>query len=51
MTRGLTGWPAKVAVTILPSTDLHLMGRSHDHAVPRGVVPAEPLTPKRRGAL
>jgi cytosine/creatinine deaminase len=32
-----------VAVTILPSTDLHLMGRSHDHAVPRGVVPAEPL--------
>jgi cytosine deaminase len=34
---------AGVAVTILPSTDLHLMGRSHDHAVPRGVVPAEPL--------
>ena len=34
---------ACVAVTILPSTDLHLMGRSHDHAVPRGVVPAEPL--------
>ena len=32
-----------VAVTILPSTDLHLMGRSHDHAVPRGVVQAEPL--------
>jgi len=27
---------AGVAVTILPSTDLHLMGRSHDHAVPRG---------------
>ena len=34
---------AGVAVTILPSTDLHLMGRSYDHAVPRGVVPAEPL--------
>jgi cytosine deaminase len=34
---------AGVAVTILPATDLHLMGRSHDHAVPRGVVPAEPL--------
>ncbi|MGA2993490.1 amidohydrolase family protein [Bradyrhizobium sp.] len=34
---------AGVAVTILPSTDLHLMGRSHDHAVPRGVVPAEHL--------
>src|ERR1700726_2360950 len=31
---------AGVAVTILPSTDLHLMGRSHDHAAPRGVVPA-----------
>jgi cytosine deaminase len=34
---------AGVAVTILPSTDLHLMGRSHGHAVPRGVVPAERL--------
>jgi cytosine deaminase len=34
---------AGVAVTILPSTDLHLMGRNHDHAVPRGVVTAEPL--------
>src|SRR6202043_1540987 len=34
---------AGVAVTILPSTDLHLMGRSHDHAMPRGVVPAGPL--------
>jgi cytosine deaminase len=34
---------AGVAVTILPSTDLHLMGRSHDHAIPRGVVAAEPL--------
>ncbi|MBV8848771.1 MAG: amidohydrolase family protein, partial [Methylobacteriaceae bacterium] len=34
---------AGVAVTILPTTDLYLMGRSHDHAVPRGVVRAEPL--------
>jgi cytosine deaminase len=34
---------AGIAVTVLPSTDLHLMGRSHDHAVPRGVVPVEPL--------
>lgn len=34
---------AGVAVTILPSTDLYLMGRRHDHAVPRGVVAAEPL--------
>ena len=32
-----------IAVTILPSTDLYLMGRSHDHAVPRGVASAEPL--------
>lgn len=32
-----------VAVTILPATDLYLMGRSHNHAVPRGVVQAEPL--------
>jgi len=34
---------AGVAVTVLPSTDLHLMGRRHDHAVPRGVVPVERL--------
>ena len=34
---------AGVAVTILPATDLFLMGRNHDHAVPRGVVTAEPL--------
>jgi cytosine/creatinine deaminase len=34
---------AGVAVTVLPSTDLHLMGRSHDHAVPRGVVRVESL--------
>jgi cytosine deaminase len=34
---------AGVAVTILPATDLYLMGRSHHHAVPRGVTPVEPL--------
>ena len=34
---------AGVAVTVLPSTDLHLMGRNHDHAVPRGVTRVEPL--------
>ncbi len=34
---------AGVAVTILPSTDLYLMGRTATHAVPRGVVVAEPL--------
>ncbi|MEL6317355.1 MAG: amidohydrolase family protein [Pseudomonadota bacterium] len=30
---------AGVAVTVLPSTDLFLMGRDHDCAVPRGVTP------------
>ena len=34
---------AGVAVTILPATDLYLMGRAADHAIPRGVVRAEPL--------
>ena len=34
---------AGVAVTILPSTDLYLMGRGYGHALPRGVVVAEPL--------
>ena len=34
---------AGVAVTVLPATDLYLMGRSHDHAVPRGVVPVAGL--------
>ena len=34
---------AGVAVTVLPTTDLYLMGRNHGHAVPRGVVVAEPL--------
>jgi cytosine deaminase len=34
---------AGVAVTILPSTDLYLIGRPHEHSVPRGVVSAEHL--------
>jgi len=29
-----------VAVTVLPATDLYLMGRDADHLVPRGVAPA-----------
>jgi cytosine deaminase len=29
-----------IALTVLPSTDLFLMGRDHDHLVPRGVAPA-----------
>jgi cytosine deaminase len=32
-----------VAVTVLPSTDLYLMGRHREHEVPRGVVPAHRL--------
>lgn len=34
---------AGVAVTVLPSTDLFLMGRAHDHNVPRGVSRADLL--------
>ena len=34
---------AGVAVTVLPSTDLFLMGRDHDHNVPRGVAPVHRL--------
>jgi cytosine deaminase len=34
---------AGVGVTILPATDLYLMGRAHTHARPRGVVHAAPL--------
>ena len=34
---------AGVAVTVLPATDLFLMGRAHTNAIPRGVVVAEPL--------
>jgi cytosine/creatinine deaminase len=32
-----------VAVTVLPATDLFLMGREHRHSVPRGVAPAHRL--------
>jgi len=32
-----------IAVTVLPATDLFLMGRGSDHNVPRGVVPAHKL--------
>jgi cytosine/creatinine deaminase len=32
-----------VAVTVLPATDLFLMGRDHDHNIPRGVTPAHRL--------
>jgi cytosine/creatinine deaminase len=32
-----------VAVTVLPATDLFLMGRAQDHSVPRGVTPAHRL--------
>jgi len=31
------------AVTVLPATDLFLMGREHAHSVPRGVAPAHRL--------
>ena len=34
---------AGVAVTVLPSTDLYLMGRHQDHNVLRGVVPAHKM--------
>ena len=34
---------AGVAVTVLPSTDLFLMGRDRDHNIPRGVTPAHRL--------
>jgi cytosine deaminase len=34
---------AGVAVTVLPATDLFLMGRGHQHSVPRGVTPAHRL--------
>jgi cytosine deaminase len=34
---------AGVAVTVLPATDLFLMGRSAEHSVPRGVAPAHRL--------
>jgi cytosine deaminase len=34
---------AGVALTVLPATDLFLMGRGHDHDIPRGVAPAHRL--------
>ena len=34
---------AGVAVTVLPATDLFLMGRGHDHDIPRGVTAAHRL--------
>jgi cytosine deaminase len=34
---------AGVALTVLPSTDIYLMGRAHDHLVPRGVTAAHRL--------
>lgn len=34
---------AGVALTVLPSTDLYLMGRQHPHNVPRGVTAAHQL--------
>jgi cytosine/creatinine deaminase len=34
---------AGVAVTVLPATDLFLMGRAHEHQAPRGVAPAHRL--------
>jgi cytosine/creatinine deaminase len=34
---------AGIAVTVLPSTDLYLMGRDHAFAVPRGLTPAHLL--------
>ena len=34
---------AGVALTVLPSTDIYLMGRAHDHNIPRGVTHAHKL--------
>ncbi len=34
---------AGVALTVLPSTDIYLMGRAHDHNIPRGVTQAHRL--------
>jgi cytosine deaminase len=41
---------AGVAVTVLPSTDLFLMGRGADHDVPRGVAPVHRLVQSGVGA-
>jgi cytosine/creatinine deaminase len=40
---------AGVAVTVLPATDLFLLGREHEHGAPRGVAPAHRLI--EHGAL
>jgi cytosine/creatinine deaminase len=42
-TAGKTLADAGVAVTVLPATDLFLMGRGADHSVPRGVAPVHRL--------
>jgi cytosine/creatinine deaminase len=42
-TAGKTLANAGVAVTVLPATDLFLMGRGADHSVPRGVAPVHRL--------
>ena len=34
---------AGIGLTVLPATDLFLMGRDSDHAIPRGVAPAHLL--------
>jgi cytosine deaminase len=36
---------AGVALTVLPATDLYLMGREHAYNVPRGIAPAHRLLP------
>jgi cytosine/creatinine deaminase len=36
-----------VALTVLPATDLYLMGRDRDHNIPRGVTPAHLLLKQR----
>lgn len=40
---------AGIAVTVLPATDLFLLGRDRDHLVPRGLTPAHLLA--RRGVV
>jgi hypothetical protein len=39
-----------VALIILPSTDLYLMGRQREHDVVRGVTPAHRMLPHGVGA-
>jgi cytosine deaminase len=40
---------AGIAVTVLPATDLFLVGREHDRLTPRGLAPAERL--RRAGVV